>query len=322
MNRTYYLFSSGCLRRKDNTLAFETADSRRYLPVEDIDHIYCFGELDLNSKLLDFLGQHGISIHFFDYYGNYTGTFLPRESLNSGVLLVRQVEHYLDAEKRLVLARCFVEGAIHNIRRNLEKRCEDEACQRLDEFREAAKEAGEIGELMSVEAHVRKLYYSKWEEITGWEFGERSKRPPANALNALISFGNSMLYTTVLKEIRRTALSPVISYLHEPSERRYSLALDVSEIFKPILVDRLIFRLINQGTLNEGHFDQNLNCCYLKESGRKIFVQEFEQLLENTIIHRKLRRKVKYKSLIRLDLYKLIKHLLGEDSFSPMKVWW
>jgi len=131
-----------------------------------------------------------------------------------------------------------------------------------------------------------------------------------------------MLYTAVLKEIRVTALSPVISYLHEPSERRFSLALDVSEIFKPVLVDRLIFRLINQGMINEDHFDQNLNCSYLKESGRKIFVQEFEQLLENTIVHRKLRRKVKYKSLIRLDLYKLIKHLLGEDPFVPMKAWW
>lgn len=322
MSRTYYLFSSGRLRRKDNTLAFETDDTRKYLPVEDIDHIYCFGELELNSKLLDFLGQHGICLHFFDYYGNYTGTFLSREGLNSGILLVKQVEHYLDMSKRLVLARSFIEGAMHNIRRNLEKREEEEVCQKLDAFRDAVKNAVSISDLMSAEAHARKLYYSKWEEITGWEFGERSKQPPANALNALISFGNSMLYAAVLKEIRQTALNPTISYLHEPSERRYSLALDVAEIFKPVLVDRLIFRLVNQGSLSEKHFDQKVNFCYLTEEGRKIFVQEFEQSLENTIVHRKLKRKVKYKNLIRLDLYKLIKHLFGEDSFSPMKVWW
>lgn len=322
MGRTYYIFSSGCLKRKDSTVTFETEGERKYLPIEDIEHIYCFGEVDLNTKLLDYLGQCGVCVHFYDYYGNYTGTFLPREGLNSGLLLVRQAEHYLDEKKRLVLAKRFVEGALHNIRRNLEKREDEETCLRIDEIRTLLDEASNITELLSIEAHVWKIYFSKWEEITGWEFKERSRRPPQNALNALISFGNAMLYTSVLKEIRCTALSPTISYLHEPSERRYSLALDVAEIFKPVIVDRLIFRIINLGLLKETHFDRNVNYCYLSEEGRKIFVQAFEELMENTIVHRKLKRKVKYKSLIRLDLYKLIKHILGEDEFSPMKIWW
>lgn len=322
MSRTYYIFSSGRLRRKDNTVVLETDGERKYLPVEGIEHIYCFGEIDLNSKFLDYLGQNGVCIHFFDYYGNYTGTFLPREGLNSGLLLVRQVEHYLDETKRLVLARKFVEGAAHNIRRNLEKREDRETCLRIDELRNAVSSATNITDLMSAEAHIRKTYYSKWEEITGWEFEERTKRPPKNALNALISFGNALIYSSVIKEIRCTALSPTISYLHEPSTRRYSLALDVAEIFKPVIVDRLIFRLINLGLLQKIHFDKNVNYCYLTEEGRKIFVQAFEEMMEKTIVHRKLKRKVKYKSLIRLDLYKLVKHLLGEDEFSPMKVWW
>ena len=158
--------------------------------------------------------------------------------------------------------------------------------------------------------------------ITGWEFNKRSKRPPLNALNALISFGNAMTYTSVLKEIHRTALNPTISYLHEPSERRYSLALDIAEIFKPVFVDRLIFRLINTSKLKQQHFDVNVNYTYLTESGRKIFVSEFEKEMEKTILHRNLKRNVRYKSLIRLDLYKLIKHLLEEKTYSPMKVWW
>jgi CRISPR-associated protein Cas1 len=160
------------------------------------------------------------------------------------------------------------------------------------------------------------------EEITGWDFEGRSKRPPGNALNALISFGNAMTYTAVLKEIHRTALNPTISYLHEPSERRYSLALDVAEIFKPVFVDRLIFKLINLNILQEKHFDNNTNSSYLSVEGRKIFVKEFEDFIEKTILHRKLKRNIRYKNLMRLDLYKLIKHLLGEGTYSPMKVWW
>ncbi|MDN5326438.1 MAG: CRISP-associated protein Cas1 [Moorella sp. (in: firmicutes)] len=322
MSRTYYIFSFGRLRRMDNTLALELETERRVVPVEDIDHIYCFSELDLNTRLLDFLAQKQICLHFFNYYGHYSGSFIPRESQLSGFLLVRQVEHYLDQAKRLELARTFVEGALHNIRRNLEKREYDDTCRKLDEIRDGLGKTASIEELMSLEAHARKAYYDTWEEITGWEFGSRSKRPPANALNALISFGNAMMYTVVLKEIYRTALNPTISYLHEPSERRYSLALDVAEIFKPVFVDRLIFRLLNLNMLKETHFDTNVNFVYLTEGGRKVFVKEFEETLEKTILHRKLKRNIRYKSLVRLDLYKLIKHLLGEEKYSPMKVWW
>ncbi|GAW93392.1 type I-B CRISPR-associated endonuclease Cas1b [Calderihabitans maritimus] len=322
MSRTYYLFSAGTLKRKDNTLAFETDTSRRVIPVEDVDHIYCFSELNFNTKLLDFLGQNQICLHFFDYYGNYTGSFIPREAQLSGYLVVQQAEHYLDKEKRLMLARAFVEGAIHNIRRNLEKREDNETCQKIDGYRKALKDTTTIEDVMSIEAHVRKLYYSQWEDITGWEFGGRSKRPPGNALNALISFGNAITYTTILKEIHRTALNPTISFLHEPSERRFSLALDVSEVFKPVFVDRLIFKLINLNMLNKKHFDTRVNSAYLTEEGRKIFVAEFEKMMEKTILHRNLKRKIKYKSLVRLDLYKLIKHILKEDTYTPMKVWW
>ena len=240
----------------------------------------------------------------------------------SGYLVVKQVEHYLDPDKRLALSKIFVEGAIHNIRRNLEKRDFQEGLVKLNGIRNNLKLSKSVGEVMSQEAHARKEYYSHWEEITGWDFEGRSKRPPGNALNALISFGNAMCYTNVLKEIHRTALNPTISYLHEPSERRYSLALDVAEIFKPVFVDRTIFRLINLNIIKDKHFNANANSAYLTEEGRKVFVSEFESLLEKTILHRNLKRNIRYRSLVRLDLYKLVKHMLGDDLYSPMKVWW
>lgn len=310
------------MRRKDDTLALELTNERRVIPIEDVDHIYCFSELDLNTKLLDFLGQKKVCLHFFNYYGHYSGSFIPRRALLSGFLIVKQVESYLDGDKRLDLAKRFADAALHNIRRNLEKREYQEDCNRLDEYRKMLINASSVEEVMSLEAHARKAYYSKWSDITGWDFQGRSKRPPGNALNALISFGNALVYTTVLKEIYRTALDPTISYLHEPSERRYSLSLDVAEIFKPVFVDRLIFRLINLNMLQDRHFEMNANSAYLTPEGRKIFVKEFEDFAEKTILHRKLKRNIRYKNLIRLDLYKLIKHILGEESFSPMKVWW
>ncbi len=322
--RNYYIFSNGVLKRQENTVFFESSSGeRRIIPVENIDQIFVFGEVDFNNKFLNFIAQNKICIHIFNYYGYYSGTFYPREQNVSGALLVRQVENYLDKEKRISLARKFVEGAIHNIKRNLQKR-EDfkKEIEMIEEYEKKLKDADEIEKIMSIEAHTRKVYYNCFEKITNWEFGERKIRPPSNPFNALISFGNSLVYTVILKEIYYTPLSPFISYLHQPSERRFSLALDVAEVFKPVLADRLIFRLINYGQITEQDFEEELGGVYLKENGRKIFVEEFDKQLETTILHRKLKKKVKYKTLIRLELYKIIKHLLNEKEYQPLKVWW
>ena len=126
----------------------------------------------------------------------------------------------------------------------------------------------------------------------------------------------------MLSEIYRTALSPLISFLHEPGARRYSLALDLAEIFKPILCDRLIFKLVNNGELQPKHFDENLNFCYLQDSGRKIVLPQWDERLKKTIEHRNLNRSVSYRRLVRLECYKLQKHLLGIEDYEPFKIWW
>lgn len=131
-----------------------------------------------------------------------------------------------------------------------------------------------------------------------------------------------MLYSTCLSEIYRTQLNPLISFLHEPGERRYSLSLDVSEIFKPIIVDRIIFKLLNSNMLKDGDFEKDLNYCYLKESGRKTFTKEYNDKLNQTIKHRDLARKVSYQRLIRLENYKLIKHVTGEKDYEGFRIWW
>lgn len=326
MSRNYYIFRSGRIKREEKTVLIEIGQNeKKFIPIEDIDQLFVFSEVDLNTAFLNFASQNKILIHFFNYYGFYSGSFVPRESNVSGTLVVKQCEFYLDQSKRLEIARRFVEGAAHNIKRNLEKKGGfDAQVKKIKELIDEIHTAKDIPDLMSIEAHVRKTYYSCLEAITGWEFGSREYHPPSNPLNALISFGNSLVYTQVLKAVYQTPLNPSVSYLHEPSERRFSLCLDVSEIFKPILSDRLTLKLVNLGIIKkEKHFDKDLNFAYLTEEGRRIFVEHFDKLLEETIYHRTLKRKVKYKNLILLELYKIIKYLLGDEkSYEPLKVWW
>jgi CRISPR-associated endonuclease Cas1 len=190
-------------------------------------------------------------------------------------------------------------------------------------YADGIEQASTPDELMGIEGNIRQVYYDAFDLILNdFEMGGRTKQPPRNEVNALISFGNMMCYSQCLRAIHQTQLNPTVSYLHTPGERRYSLALDISEIFKPILVDRVIFKLLNKKEIQERHFDKRLNSCLLNPSGKKIFVKAMEERFNETIKHRSLNRSVSYKHLIKLECYKLAKHLLGMEDYKPFKMYW
>lgn len=324
--RPYYIFSNGRIKRKENTVYIENENGdKKAIPVEDIDTIHLYGEVDLNTKLLNFLAQQNKTVHIYNYYGFYAGSFMPRDRNVSGELTVRQVEHYLDPERRFFLAFSFVEGAMFHMVRNLRDYKDTMEFQnKIKMEMENIKESKNIAELMGCEGRAKDAYYQAFNVILNNDFNieKREKRPPSNPVNALISFGNSMIYSTVLSEIYHTQLNPTISYLHEPRERRYSLSLDIAEIFKPLIADPIIFKLLNNNMIRLKDFDEDVNFCYMNEVGRKKFLKEFDQKLSTTIKHRKLKRNVSYRTLIRFECYKLIKHFIGDDLYVPFKAWW
>ena len=334
MKKTYYLFNPGRLSRKDNTLKFVPVNEEgqamppRYIPVEGIAELYVFGALEANAALFNFLGKHQITVHFFDYYENYSGSFMPREYLLSGRMIVAQVRHYLDERLRMELARKLVDGASFNMLKNLKyyhnrDKDLDAEIHAVTVLRDDIEKAGQVSQLMGIEGSIRQIYYQGIDKIIDkFTMGIRSKRPPRNEMNALISFGNMMCYSTCLRVIHHTQLNPTISFLHEPGERRFSLALDLAEIFKPILVDRVIFKVLNKNMISEKDFDKRVNFCLLKESGKKAFIQSYEQRLNETIHHRSLKKKVSYEHLIKLECYKLAKHVMGMEPYRPFKMWW
>jgi len=176
---------------------------------------------------------------------------------------------------------------------------------------------------MGIEGNIRNIYYEAFDTILSHlKMNGRSKQPPKNEVNALVSFGNMMCYAQCLRAIHQTQLNPTVSYLHSPGERRYSLALDLAEIFKPILVDRVIFRVINKSEIGKKDFESKVNRVLLKEAGKKKFIAAFEDRLNETIMHRSLKRNVSYKHLIKLECYKLQKHLLKIEEYQPFKAWW
>ena len=330
MKNSLYIYQNGELSRKDNTIRFTSIDgTKRDMPINSISEIYFFEENTFNTKLITFLAQNNIIAHFFNYYSFYVASLVPKENKVAGKLLVQQVEHYIDAQKRLEIAKKFVKAAGNNIYRNLRyyNGRGKEVKKTMDEIEYWLRQINEtmsIPELMGVEGNIHKLYYREWNTIINQEidFQTRVRRPPDNMINTLISYLNSLVYTTVLGEIYKTQLNPTISYLHEPGTSRFSLSLDIAEIFKPLIADRLIFSLLNRNQIQEKHFTKDLNYLHLSEMGSKIILTEYDKRLKQTIQHKDLEREVSYRYLMRLECYKLIKHLYGEKEYNPFVMWW
>jgi CRISP-associated protein Cas1 len=334
MKKAYYLFNPGILSRKDNTLKFTPVNEEgeegpaRYIPVETVNEIFIFGSLQANSNMYNFLGKNSINVHFFDYYEHYTGSFMAKDYLLSGKMIIHQVKHYSSNAKRLVIAQKFIEGASHNILKNLQyynKREKDTSIQidKIKVLQESIVNTTEIAELMGIEGNIRMQYYKAFDIIINdFNMGERTKQPPTNEVNTLISFLNMICYTSCLDAIYHTQLNPTISYLHQPGVRRYSLALDLAEIFKPILVDRLIFSLFNKKQIQQNDFDKKLHYCTIKDGAKKVIMKAWEEKLQETFKHKALGRNVSYKHLIKLECYKLTKHLLDMETYMPFKIQW
>ena len=335
MKKPYYFFNPGRLSRRDDTLKVVPVDAEgqtgtaRYLPIETVESLYVFGSLDANSAAFNFLGKRHVPVHFFDYYEHYTGSFQPKEYLLAGKMQIEQTRAYLNRKRRLHLARAFVTGSAHNLLRNLRyyaTRGRDVGAyiEQIEQYRTALPDVTAVDELMGVEGNCRQTYYAAWDAVlTGaWRMNGRSRRPPGNEVNALVSFGNSLCYAACLDQLFHTQLNPTISFLHEPGFRRYSLALDLAEVFKPVLVDRLIFRLLNKHELRPQHFEYVGGGCFLRDSGRKIFVRAWDERLKDTIKVKGLHKPVSYKRLIRLEGYKIQKYLLKmTDAYRPHKTY-
>lgn len=273
MGQSYYIYTNGDLKRNDNTIRFTTFDGeKKDIPIERVSDLYILSEMSLNTVFLNYVSQYGIPIHFFNYYNFYTGSFYPKEHLLAGSLLVKQVAFYTDADKRLALAQKFIMAAAANIYRNLRyyngrgKNVES-FMQEIDYLRNGLSKTTGVEELMGIEGNIRKVYYDAWNVIIDQEinFEKRVMHPPDNMINSLISFVNALIYAKTLSEVYHTQLNPTISYLHEPGTRRYSLCLDLSEVFKPLIGDRLIFSLLNRKQITEESFTKELNFLHLKK---------------------------------------------------------
>lgn len=324
-DQSKYIFSKGSLEQKDFSIDFKNEKGHAYIPIKNTKELYLFSDCTITTKLISLIGKTGIVIHFFDYYGNYVGSFFPKEQLLSGNFIIEQSLAYIN--KREIIAKAIVNGIAINIHETLYHYYRHGKVDLKDSLDYLKKDVPNllnkdlnINQIMMIEGTIWARFYDSFKYFLPKDFfiNKRVKRPPDNPMNAMISFSNSILYAKTITQIYQTHLNQTISFLHEPSEGRFSLSLDLSEVFKPIIVYKTIFDLVNNKKIKiDKHFRKDFNYALLNEEGMKIFISALDERMNISFHHPILNRKITYKTAIKIDGYKLIKYIMEGKEFKP-----
>jgi len=324
---------------KNHSFFISNRSTQRIINPSRVDSIAVTTNCLINVSAIKLAAEHQVPIFIFDMLGNIKARMWSPYFINTAELRKLQLKFYdSNAATAWVLTLLKRKTTLHiqtlmQLSRNrsgFSSQIESDTNQmaiylsklepyyllQIDKCR---------GSILGIEGNLSKLYFKNLSALLpdSFKFEKRSKQPPHNELNALISFGNMMLYTACMNAIFQTTLDSTISFLHSPGARRYSLALDLAEIFKPFIVDRLIFSLVNTKQIQSKHFKKQDNVCHLNEKGRDIFVKEFQKSMQTTFKHRSLKRNVSKRHLLVLECYKLTGYIMEmKTEYRPFKARW
>ena len=247
VGKDYHIVNDGILTRKDFSVLFEKDDGKINIPVEVADSINIYSNVELTSGFLEMLSHNRFNLNVFDKYGDYVGSFYAKNQRNQMRGLLKQSQIYNDEKLRMEYAKKMDIASIHNIRCNLRYYYKQsgnemllEATKSMSAFIKEMNETTSIEELLLIEARARQKYYGCFNVMINkdqFHFAKRTKRPPKDEINALISFGNVYLYSRIAQMIRKSSLDIRISFVHTALKRYENLNLDIAVIFKPIIVD-------------------------------------------------------------------------------------
>lgn len=328
MKKVIYLYKSGQLLCKDYSLILkDKKDYVSYIPIEQIDTLICFGEISINKRTLSLLNKHNIVILFFNFYGQYIGRFTPKQYLD-GKILINQIHIFENETIRYHIARTMIISSLKNCLALLKyyNKKQFPLLDNIIEIESIIKECNNksVTELLLLEAQAKKIYFNSFDiilEKENYHFIKRTKNPPLNEINALLSYGYSLLYANYISVIDRSRLYSQISFVHSLTKCSESLQFDLADILKPVLIDRLVLSLCRHKSLKDEYFDYKKDSCYLNKKGVKFFVEKYENYLLKTI---KINNKYySYRNLISREVHLLSNYIANESNdYKPYIMKW
>jgi len=326
-SRTINIVTDGILRQKDYSLRFDTNEESTDIPIKETDVINIYSDVVFDTGALCKAFKSGTVINVFSNDNNLLGRFIPSEGLRAPSVIFEQLQAYYNEDARVNLAKAFLLASFHNTRlviRYYNKQNANSiytrALYNIDKLYEKIIECDNYERLLMLEAKGREWYYGCFDsflEKSDFSFEKRSKRPPKNEINALLSFGNTLLYSYIATEINKTSLDVRVGYLHATNKRKESLNLDLAEIFKPLIVDRTIFALVNRGAITKEDFENKNGGTYLNTDGKKKFIRALNEKLDTTLDIKG--QSFSYRRIIQNEIQSLIRFFRNSEKYKPFK---
>lgn len=330
---TLYVTSQGAWLRKDGTnvvVEVEGAERGR-APLHLLGAIICFGQVGVSPQLMHAAAEAGICIT----YMGWSGRFLARvEGPQGGNVLLRRAQHQRTADDPLPIARAIVAAKAANQRGVIRRAIRDYgnpegkldmAERRLTAAMRAALSAPEADTLRGIEGEAANAYFAVFDALIrapDMSFGGRTRRPPRDPVNALLSF----LYVLLAADCRAAAeaagLDPQMGFLHRDRPGRPSLALDLMEEFRAPLADRVCLTLINRRQFGPGDFrHEETGAVFLKDDARKTVLTAWQERKRTALTHPFLSEKMPLGLVPYVQAQLLARHLRGDLDGYPAYIW-
>lgn len=292
----------------ETVLVLAGEEKRGQFPLHTLEAILCFSYKGASPALMGACAERGVNLCFL----SPRGKFLARVTgQNPGNVLLRKEQYRVsdDPEKSCNLARCFIFGKVYNSRWSLERTRRDHALRvdvealghassLLADALPAILRETDAGTLRGLEGQTAAVYFGAFDRLIlnqreTFAFSERSRRPPLDPVNALLSFAYSLLSNACAGALESVGLDAYVGFLHRDRPGRSSLALDLMEELRPVLADRFITTLINNQVIRPEHFLRRENgAVWLNDEGRRIFLGAWQKRLADTITHPYLKEKL------------------------------
>lgn len=276
-------------------------------PVEKVRTVNVFGNISVSTPFLASCGKTGVSVNYFSSYGKYLGNFVPEQNT---IAEIRRRQASLGNEEALGIARAIVGAKIRNSRTLLARK-KVRPPERLKDLEANAHSADNMNQLRGIEGEAAALYFGSLDEclIEGWTFEKRTRRPPQDHINSLLSLTYAMMQNEVMSALRQYNLDPFIGIMHTDRHGRPALALDLMEEFRPIFCDAFAIRLVNQHILDHDDFTAENR---LKEHALKKYLSHFDGYMKETFMHPKFRYTVSRRRAVVMQAILLRKAIVGE----------
>lgn len=316
MKYPLFITQHGKLEREENALFFVGELVKKPIPLAQVEEIHCLARVSLTSGAIDLLSEKGIPVHFYTTKGDYKGSFI-NDASPRGRLHLAQAEHHLNQEKRLHMAREIVGGIQNTMAFTLSRWGINPV--KLNSVKVDGKT---IDEIMGKEAELWNHYYRYFGEVIGVENFRRTRRPPEDEINALISYANAVVYGLAFSSAVKAGLDPSIGYLHSVSDRRHSLPLDLADIFKPLYVFSTVKEALQNGTFSKSDFVKKGSAVYLSREGKRKLLSALTDTLRRTVYYKPWKRSMTYRFMMDYEARKLKRHLLGRSTYRAFAPWW